>query len=373
METDSSPALSDVPALHMVFWEVTAGCNLECRHCRRLDVSRALMDSDLSHAEGLQLIDQIAACGQPILVLSGGEPLMRPDIFELARYAADRGLPVALATNGMLLTRDVARQIRDAGIGRVSISVDGHRADLHDDFRGQPGAFAGALTALGRLRQVGISRQINCTVTTENVEHLDAIYRLASMLEVDALYFFLLVPVGCGLEIRASHQITPERYEEVLHWIWERDQESSMHLRAVCAPHYFRIVRQKRPPRVRAASSSRWSAMTRGCLAGSGICFVSHTGNVSPCGYLPLTVGNVREIPLDELWNHAELFARLRNVEQLEGKCGFCEFRRVCMGCRARAFGETGNAFSQEPFCTYTPHLSRRLGVKAVCDTIQAT
>lgn len=355
-----------------------------------------LLPQDLSTEESLGLIDQIASFARPIFVLSGGEPLFRPDIFDIARHAADAGLIVALATNGTLIDAGIARQIKESGIRRVSISFDGADAATHDIFRGQ-GAYDRALAGMAHLGDVGVPFQINTTVARHNVDQMPETLALARGLGAVALHLFLLVPVGCGVEIADDQQISPAEYEEVLNWMYDAEMEGGIELKATCAPHYFRIVRQRqaeerrygiirqRPQsmhRQQQAGSGRptngdpaghpggsghagghpgpgdrhaMNAMTKGCLAGTGVAFVSHRGEVFPCGYLPVEAGNIRHQPFREIWEKSPLFADLRDPELLGGKCGLCEFKRVCSGCRARAYGMTLDYLGEEPFCTYEP------------------
>jgi radical SAM protein with 4Fe4S-binding SPASM domain len=334
----------------------------------------------------------VAAFAKPIFVLSGGEPLFRPDIFDIARHASDAGLIVALATNGTLIDARVARRIQESGVRRVSISFDGADAATHDIFRG-PGAFDKALAGMEHLRRVGVPYQINTTVARHNVHQMEETLALAKGMDAQALHLFLLVPVGCGVEIADDQQITPVEYEAVLNWMYDAEMAGGMELKATCAPHYFRIVRQRQAEerrqgifRERPASHYRqqhaggngrghpgghghpgggsdgneaarqaMNAMTKGCLAGTGVCFVSHRGEVFPCGYLPLEAGNIRRQPFREIWEQSPLFADLRDPDLLGGKCGLCEFKRVCGGCRARAYGMTLEYLGEEPFCTYVP------------------
>ena len=393
------------PPLRLVFWETTAGCNLECVHCRRLDVSMQLCKDDLTTAQSLAFIRSLPETGRPILVFSGGEPLMRPDLFELADAAVQVGLPIALATNGTLVDDVMAKRIVEVGFRRVSMSFDGPDAPIHDGFRGIPGAFDATIRGFNALRKLGMSMQINTTIARHNYPRLDDMGKLALDLGADALHIFMLVPVGCGMELSESVMLNEDEYEHVLNWIYDRSQEGKIHLKATCAPHYFRVMRerakaeghpmpQSRPtgghpgghpgsnplsPRERAgvrASSSAPSlnqasnhpgghpaahpgpdmaAMTKGCLAGQAICFVSHTGEVFPCGYLPVSSGNVKTTPLPEIWRNSSVFAELRDDDNLEGKCGVCEYKKVCMGCRARAFAETHSYLAEEPNCNYIP------------------
>lgn len=380
-------AIDNQSELRLLFWETTAGCNLECIHCRRLDVSKQLMKTDLSTQEALVFVRNLAEFAKPILVLSGGEPLFRPDIFQIARHATEHGLPVALATNGTLIDEHIAHAIVDSGIQRVAISIDGADATTHDNFRRQPGSLAAALNGFRHLRRLGMSMQINCTVTNHNVSQIETLYGMAKELGADALHMFMLVPVGCGVQIAESNVLPADEYERVLNWMYDRSKEREIHLKATCAPHYFRVIRQRAAAehvRVEASHSHAkpghiatcgaghpggqgksggpdMAAMTKGCLAGSAICFVSHSGEVFPCGYLPVSAGNVKRQPIGEIWEHSEVFSRLRDVEQLEGKCGLCEFKKICLGCRARAFYATrGNYMAEEPHCVYEPRRMRK-------------
>ncbi len=350
----------------LIFWELTTGCNLRCIHCRA-SATELMSPDDLSFSEAREVIDQIAEYAPFILVLSGGEPLWRRDVFDLAEYAGSKNIRVALATNGTLVDEANADRIVAAGIRRVAISLDGADPATHDAFRGQPGAFDAAVAGFQRLRHRGMSMQINTTVSRNNLEHLPEIYSMAAGLGADAFHIFLLVPVGCGLTIQEDQMVTAQQYEQVLNWLYDRSLEGRMDLKATCAPHYFRIVRQRRAEARRAGLAvpelpaqhgnghPSMNAMTRGCLAGSGVCFLSHRGEVFPCGYLPVSAGTLREQAFHDIWESAEIFEQLRDVDNLQGKCGWCEFKRVCLGCRARAYGVTQNYLAEEPFCVYQP------------------
>ncbi len=340
----------------LVFWETTAACNLKCIHCRASATDFRSAD-DLTTEESFRLIDGIAAAAKPILVLSGGEPLVRPDIFEISQYADSKGLKVALATNGTLVTDDVAIRARESGIQRVSVSIDGKDAATHDSFRQLDGAFDAAIRGIEAFKRAGLPFQINTSVANHNKEQLPAILELAVGLGAAAFHLFLLVPVGCGLEISAEEQISPREYEDILNWFYDASRTAGISLKATCAPHYYRILRQRAAKDgVRVTTQTHgMDAVTKGCLAGTGVCFVSHRGEVYPCGYLPVSAGNVRETPFAEIWKDAEVFRVLRDDSLLEGKCGPCEFKGVCGGCRARAYGETGNYLGEEPFCVYQP------------------
>jgi radical SAM protein with 4Fe4S-binding SPASM domain len=335
----------------LVYWETTKRCNLRCVHCRAIPQGRASPD-ELSTTEGFRLIDDIRACGTPVLVLTGGEPLLRGDLFVLARYAARRGLPAALATNGTLVTRETARLIANVPFKRISISLDGPDSATHDQFRRVPGAFDLAVDGFIHLKELGMSMQVNTTVTARNRARLEAIHELVRKLGADAWHLFLLVPVGCGLDIAPDAQLAPRDYEAVLHWIDDLTQSEPMEIRATCAPHAQRIRLQRQTLMEEAVPIP---AARLGCLAGTGICFISHRGDVYPCGYLPVSAGNVRNTPFFRIWETAPIFEELREPARLMGKCGACEYRGVCGGCRARAFGKTGHYLSEEPFCNYIP------------------
>jgi heme b synthase len=349
----------------LIFWELTTGCNLRCIHCRA-SATDLMSPDDLTYQESCDVIDQIAAYAPFILVLSGGEPLWRRDVFDLAERARARNIRVALATNGTLVDEATADKIVAAGIRRVAISLDGADAATHDSFRGQPGAFEAALAGFRRLKARGMSMQVNTTVSRHNEHQLPQILDLAMALGAEAFHIFLLVPVGCGLTIQDEQMVSAQHYEDILNWFYDRSLEGRIELKATCAPHYFRIVRQRRAEARRAGQeipemagtggvAHEMNAMTRGCLAGSGVCFISHRGEVYPCGYLPVSAGSLRDKAFHDIWDHAEVFEHLRDPDQLEGKCGFCDFKRVCLGCRARAYGITNNYLAEEPFCVYQP------------------
>jgi len=397
------PAGANENKPRLIFWEVTKGCNLRCIHCRAT-ATELSSPTDLPTRTALEIVDQISAAANPILVLSGGEPLYRSDIFQLARYATDRGLRVALATNGTLVTKDVARMVVDSGVRRVSISLDGADPTTHDTFRGIPGAFDAAVRGLRNLKELGMSVQINMTIARHNAHQLPNVLQLARNLGADALHTFLLVPVGCGVDIAAEQMVPPEEYERMLNWFYDQSLVGGIELKATCAPHYFRVARQRRAADRRAADAaarvapaevsipsataaigptdmtmpgstgiaikphgvcqpvghpgghpSDLNAMTKGCLAGTGVCFISHEGEVYPCGYLPVIAGDLRKQSFVDIWENSAVFHELRDAGNLKGKCGCCEFRNVCMGCRARAYAATGDFMDEEPFCVYQP------------------
>jgi len=344
----------------MLFWETTIRCNLACAHCRRTESNDA-GQADLSTPQAQSLIQQIADLGRrqgqpPVLVFSGGEPLCRADLFDLIASARQQGIIVALATNGTLIDSDKARQIRDGGIARVSVSLDGADRRTHDTMRQVPGAFEQALEGIRQLREHGVSFQINITLTKRNVPQLPQVHDVARSLGAAALHIFMLVPVGCGQTLAATDMLSPAEYEKTLRQIHALDSQGPIQIKVTCGPHYERIKRQLQPePTASNPQSAVRNPQSKGCLAGLSVLFVSHRGDVYPCGYLPLRCGNILQTTLAQIWDENEDLARLRDTEALEGKCGRCGYKRICGGCRARAFGTSGDYMSEEPFCAYVP------------------
>ncbi|MGC4053691.1 MAG: radical SAM protein [Paludibaculum sp.] len=380
----TAPAIPSTANPRLVFWELTTGCNLRCIHCRA-SATELMSPDDLSTKECLDIVDQLAAYAPFILVLSGGEPLWRRDVFDIAKRAVSHGIRVALATNGTLVDEAMADRIKEAGIVRVAISLDGADRGTHDAFRGHDGAFDAAIRGIKLLQNLGISTQVNTTVSKHNAHQLPEMVELAKSLKVDAFHLFLLVPVGCGLTIAEDQSVTGADAERILNWFYDRNLDSGMEMKATCAPQYYRIARQRRAEARRAGEAvpaqmphpqhsghphkgghpTDLNQMTRGCLAASGVCFVSHRGSVQPCGYLPLEAGNLRHQTFEDVWSNSELFQDLRDLNNLDGKCGYCEFKQVCMGCRARAFGVTGDYHAEEPFCIYEPNPARKEAIGA--------
>jgi len=318
----------------IVAWETTGACNLACGYCRA-EATASPSPDELGTDEGCQFIDSIAPL-HPMLILSGGEPLLRPDIFQLARHAVSRGLRVALATNGTLLTPEIADEIAAAGIGRVSISLDGASAEMHDRIRG-PGSFGAAMQGAENLRGK-VDFQINFTITRRSQFEIPAAFDLAQRLGAKALHFFFLVPTGRG---REEDQVSGERQEELLLQIDQEREQRSLEIVVTCAPQYARLANPGRGRR------------SGGCLAGISFAFVSRRGEVYPCGYLPLSAGSIREKKFIEIWESSPLLRALRD-RRLQGKCGNCDSRQICGGCRARAYAESGNLLGQDPLCNLT-------------------
>jgi AdoMet-dependent heme synthase len=346
---------SENSSLRIVAWETTRNCNLSCLHCRASATMGPYM-GELDTAASLRLLDQIAETGKPIVILTGGEPLLRTDIFDIAAYGTQKGLRMVMAPNGTLISDIVARKMADSGIQRISVSIDGATKERHDGFRGVDGAFEGALQGIEAAKKAGIEFQINTTISKINHDQIPDILKLAENLGAVALHIFLLVPTGRGKYI-IDQEISAEEYENTLNWFYDQKNKTPLQLKATCAPHYYRILRQRAKEDGQSVTfqSHGLDAVTRGCLGGTGFCFISHTGIVQPCGFLDLNCGDVTRQSFADIWKNSQIFKNLRDFKQLKGKCGVCEFKSVCGGCRARAYEATGDYLAEEPLCSYQP------------------
>jgi heme b synthase len=344
-----------LPALRLVAWETTRNCNLNCVHCRAA-ATCGPYSGELDTDASFKLLDDIAQVAKPIIILTGGEPLLRDDIFHIAKYGHDKGMRMVMAPNGLLVTPEIAKQMVESGIQRISVSLDGSDAHSHDNFRGVSGAYEGALMGIQNAKAAGIEFQINTTITKTNMDQIPKILALAESLGAAAHHIFLLVPTGRGKYI-VDQAINAKEYEQTLNWFYDQREKTSLQLKATCAPHYYRILRQRARAEGKTVTfeSHGLDAVTRGCLAGTGFCFISHRGIVQPCGFLDLDCGDVTQQSFGEIWKKSKHFKNLRDVSALENKCGYCEYRRVCGGCRARAFEATGNYMAEEPLCQYQP------------------
>jgi heme b synthase len=345
-----------VHPLRMVAWELTRSCNLACVHCRA-SAERGPYPGELTTKECLRVMDEIAILSKPIIIMTGGEPLLRSDIFELARYGSSKGFRMVMAPNGTLITDEIVQKMQDSGIQRISISLDGPTPETHDAFRKVKGAFEGSLRGIEMAKKGGLPFQINTTITQMNLHLIADILRLAQNLGAVAHHIFLLVPTGRGKELQ-TQEISALDYEKTLHWFHDQRERVSLQLKATCAPHYYRILRQEAKKEGKKVTPKEFGldAVTRGCLGGISFCFISHVGQVQPCGYLELDCGNVREKPFQEIWGASKIFQNLRDTDAYSGKCGRCEFRKVCGGCRARAYETYGDYMAEEPYCIYEPN-----------------
>lgn len=346
---------------HLIFLETTRACNMKCPHCRA-SATDTRMPDELTTDEIKKLIDEAASFSKPIFVLSGGEPLSRPDIYEIASYGNERGLKMTLATNASLITESVASSLKSSGIERVAVSIYGSTPKLHDSFCGTEGAFDATYKGVENIKRSGMELQINTTITRRNLADIMNIANWAVEIGAQALHLFFLVPTGRGKALEGD-EITPHEYEKAFNEICDFSKVmKKIHVKTTCAPHYFRILHQRGTRSSQLIAPSSFYAMTKGCLAGSGVCFVSYKGEVYPCGYFPVLAGNIRENNFKDIWFNSPLFLSLRDEAKLKGKCGFCEFKLVCGGCRARAYARYGDYLEEEPYCAYTP---RRGNVKA--------
>ncbi|MCG0238675.1 MAG: radical SAM protein [Firmicutes bacterium] len=324
----------------VTIWEVTRACALACRHCRAEAIPRR-HPLELTTEEGYRLMDQVRELGSPLFVLTGGDPLLRPDFFDLIRYATEIGLRVAATPSGTgLLTRENIRRAAEAGLRRVAFSLDGVSAGTHDAFRGVKGSFRLTLAGIEYAREAGMEVQVNTTVTRYNLAELREMPRLLEELGVRLWAVFFLVPVGRGLQ---EDMITPEEHEEVCRWLVAIGESVPFPIKTTEAPFYRRVAIQMGRPVPYTVND------------GKGFVFIDHLGNVCPSGFLPLPAGNIREQPLAEIYRNAPLFRDLRNPDLLKGKCGRCEYRSLCGGSRARAWALTGDPLASDPACPYEP------------------
>ena len=312
--------------LRMIAWEITGVCNLKCAHCRASAVTKR-DPNELSTEECFALIDNINSFSNPVIILTGGEPLMREDVFDIAKYGIEKGLRMVMAPNGTLITDDIARKMVEVGIPRISVSLDSAIPEIHDEFRGVKGAFEASLKGLEAAKKAGIEFQINTTITKRNIDEIEDILNFAVKIGAVAHHIFLLVPTGRGKEL-TNEEIPPEDYEKVLNWFYDKKKEVPIQLKATCAPHFYRIMRQRAKEEGEKISvqTHGLDAMTRGCLGGTAFCFISHLGQVQPCGYLEINCGNIREKSFKEIWENSKVFNDLRDFSKLEGKCGICEY-----------------------------------------------
>lgn len=343
--------------LKWMAWETTSQCNMACVHCRSSsEITSPVGKFTMEASE--KLLDSIAEFASPVIVLTGGEPLLRPDLFEIAQMGTDRGFRMAMATNGLLVTDEICRKIISSGIKMVSMSLDGSIREVHDDFRGQEGAFAAVMNAAQKFNQHGIKFIINSSFTKRNQKYIGDTCRLAKQIGATAWYMFLIVPTGRGEEIM-KELVSKEDYEEILEWHYNMErEEDELLVRPTCAPQYYRVWNENSKRDGLTSDRRSLSFSTgggKGCIAAQSILLVNHEGNVYPCSYFPLSAGNVFDEPLKNIWEDSKLFKDLRDFKKYDGKCGVCKYLGVCGGCRARAYAVTGDYMAEEPFCSYIP------------------
>jgi radical SAM protein with 4Fe4S-binding SPASM domain len=329
----------------VLVWELTQACDLTCDHCRA-DAHPERHPDELTTSEGKVLLKDARDFGEwQLIVLSGGDPLKRDDAVELVEYGDEIGLSVTMTPSGTrsLTTRNV-RRLADAGLRRMALSIDGATAETHDDFRGEEGSFDETLRAAEDARDAGLPLQINTTVCAETVDELPRIAQLVDELDAVLWSVFFLVPVGRGTFLEP---ITPERAERVMEWLHDVSDERGFGVKTTEAPHYRRVGAQR--------DGDNGASRRGGVTAGDGFAFVSHTGEMYPSGFLPLSAGNVSDNSVVDIYRNAELFESLRDKDALKGKCGACEYRALCGGSRSRAYATTGDPLASDPLCSYVP------------------
>jgi radical SAM protein len=345
----------------IAIWEVTQACDLACVHCRA-SAQPDRHPMELSTAEGKHLIDQIAALKVPVFVLTGGDPIKRPDLFELIGHAHSAGVRVSLTPSATpLLTRDIVVRLKKAGLARLAVSMDGASAETHDAFRGMSGSFARTLDAVRWANEVGLPVQINTTFSRRNIPEIDAIVSLIESLRITLWSVFFLVPTGRG---KLDDLLNANEFEQVFAKIYSLSKTAGFDIKTTEAQHYRRFMLQQRVAERKAGvethatqdkAADDLGRAPRGLNDGKGFVFISHTGEVFPSGFLPVSAGNIRQQELSGLYRESALFRSLRDTSNLEGKCGQCEFKEICGGSRARAYALTGNPNAEEPCCSYIP------------------
>lgn len=355
---------------YIVIWETTQACDLACVHCRAC-AQPSRNPFELSTAEAKGLIDQIADIKAPVFVLTGGDPLKRPDIYELVEYARERGVHTSMTPSATpLLTREAIAQLKERGLARLAVSVDGSTPQIHDAFRRVPGSYQCTLDAIRWAHELGLPVQINTTITRRNLNDFDAMVRLLQQLDIVLWSVFFLVPTGRG---QTGDLITAEEFEMVFEKLYETSARVKFDIKTTEAQHYRRFLLQRRAQEKRHGAVSERTQIPaaqafpaalggdgiarapRGLNDGKGFVFISHAGEVFPSGFLPVSAGNIRRQRLADLYRESPLFRMLRDTSQLEGKCGACEFKEICGGSRSRAYSLTGNPMAEESCCVYQP------------------
>ena len=348
----------------IVIWETTQACDLACVHCRAC--AQPLRSTlELSTDEAKHLIHEVAALRAPVFVLTGGDPLKRPDIFELVEYASTHGVRISLTPSATpLLTQEAIHKLKQCGLARLAISLDGPSGEIHDAFRRVRGSYDWTLRAVCCAREIGLPVQINTTITRHNLQYLDSMIAVLEQLDIALWSVFFLVPTGRGSAIGL---ISAEEFEQVFDQLYQTSRRVKFDIKSTEAQHYRRFLLQRRTeekrkgngkslaPMLRTSTADGIGRAPRGINDGKGFVFISHIGEVFPSGFLPVSAGNVRKQSLTELYRHSPLFVSLRDSKNLKGKCGICEFREICGGSRARAYATTGDVFAEEPCCAWHP------------------
>lgn len=345
---------------YIAIWEVTQACDLACLHCRACAQPKR-HPLELSTDEGMRLIDQIGAMQVPVFVLTGGDPIKRPDLFELIEYATQIGVRVSLTPSATpLLTREIIHRLKESGLARLAVSLDGSNREVHDAFRGMSGSFERTMEAIEWANEVSLPVQINTTLSRTNYVDFEAIAALLEKKQITLWSVFFLVPTGRG---KRDQLLTEHEFEEIFAKLYRLSKRATFHIKTTEAQHYRRYVLQQQVLEKRAGSPRATAAKVadavgrapRGLNDGKGFVFISHTGEVYPSGFLPVSGGNVRHRTLSHIYRSSPIFKQLRKPDELSGKCGACEFRHICGGSRARAFAVNGDPKAEEPCCSYVP------------------
>lgn len=356
---------SEAPFL--IYWEITRACDLACRHCRAEAIAQR-DPNELSTLEAKELLEKLRGFGErsPHLVLTGGDPLKRPDFFEILEHGAKVGMHMSVAPSGTeALTRDIFRRFKACGVESISLSLDGSNEEKHDGFRGVPGCFARTVEAARLAREEGIGLQINTLVTAETEADLAEIYRLVSALGLMRWSVFFLINVGRGQGLTG---LSADRCEILHHWLYNLSKEASFAVATTEAPHYRRVAFMRMRAEGIPATRIRETPVGRGfgIRDGNGIMFISHNGDVYPSGFLPLVAGNARRAHVVEIYRESELFRKVRQTSAFKGRCGRCEFREICGGSRARAYAAYGDYLAEDPACSYQPRQYEREAITLV-------
>jgi len=345
----------------LVIWEVTQACDLACVHCRA-SAQPNRHPNELNTEQGYRLLDDIRSFGDPLMVFTGGDPLKRPDLFDLVRYSVKLGLRTNVTPSGTpLLTAEAIRNLKDSGIARMAISLDGPDAGTHDDFRGIPGTFDRAMFALREAQRIGLDTQLQTTVTQRNMARLPEIAEIAREVGTKMWSLFFLIVTG---RAESGDDLLAEEYERVFEFMFDLSKTAPFGIKTTEAMHYRRYVAQRMKAEHSNAPSQAAGAVvwrTAGVSDGKGFVFVSHTGEIFPSGFLPVSGGNVLEDSLTYVYKNSELFKALRDTSLREGKCGICEYQKICGGSRSRAYALTGNYLAEDPRCVYQPNLADAL------------
>jgi radical SAM protein len=349
----------------VAFYEVTRACGLVCKHCRACAQPIA-HKNELNTEASLRLLDQFASFPKPpTLVFTGGDPMTRADIFQLVRHANEIGLVTAMTPSATsLVTKDALIGLKEAGLSRLAVSLDSSDPIIHDDFRGVDGSFVRTLEIMRDAREIGLSLQVNTTITRRNVDDVDAMAEMLGTLGVVMWSVFFLIPVGRGL---MEERIPAERYEELFEKLWVHARSKPYGIKTTEAHHYRRFVLERMGDPLTAGKGGNTARPDRvqraplGVNDGRGVMFVSHTGRVQPSGFLPVVCGVYPDKSIVDIYQHSETMVRLRDKSLLRGKCGLCEYKSVCGGSRARAYAVSRDILGSEPDCIYLPQLLRKL------------